>query len=95
MLGPCKGLSTVSTGAGTKARGSMLRTLGGLHMLQTWTGKPFCALLTRPVFGVILGGSCADPGCMRTGLWGPPLADDDDTIEPYLVRSIESLLVVL
>ena len=39
-------------------RDGEVRTLGGLQMSQMWTGNPFFALLTRPVFGVILGAYC-------------------------------------
>lgn len=73
---------------------NILPTLGGLQMLHTWTRKPFCALLTRPVFGVILGWKGPAVGCKGMGLWGPPPVDDE-AADPYPGRSIESLLVVL
>jgi hypothetical protein len=60
MLGPCEGLPCpVSTRAHKRKRGEgravFPHTLGGLQMSQIWTGRPFFALLTLPVFGVIFG----------------------------------------
>lgn len=51
----CQSSCATSTRVG---RDGEVRTLGGLQMSQMWTGNPFFALLTRPVFGVILGAYC-------------------------------------
>lgn len=87
MLGPCEGLPfSVSTRAPQETVGGgpgrVLHTLGGLQMSQTWTGRPFFALLTRPVFGVIFGANWDAAGWRGNGLWRPPAMDDDEGTEP-------------
>jgi hypothetical protein len=97
MLGPCESLPCpVSTPALRKRWRGVPRTLGGLQMSHIWTGRPFLALLTRPVLGVIFGVNWEDAAGWRgNGLWRPPAMDDDEGAEPYREGSIESLLVVL